>query len=82
MRVDFNTIATLLVINFGFIGLGNGGDHDLTAGAGLYGNGPILRIDGDVGVRTDVEPIFLAGLGDSRRCQTSCQRKRYNGGLL
>ena len=74
--------AALLIIDFGFVGLRNGSYHDLAAGTGLYGNSSVLRVDGNVGIGTDVEPIFLARLGHRHRSQTGGQRESYNGGLL
>ena len=63
MRGDFNPIAVLLLVNFNFIGNERGSYDNFVGVAGPHGNCAVLRVDGNICVRTHRKTVFLLGLG-------------------
>ena len=73
MRCDFDAIAILLLVDFHLVGLQRGQNHYLVGAAGPDGDCTELGIDGDSGVGSHREAVFLMRFGERCRYQAGCQ---------
>src|ERR1700736_1220036 len=77
--LDLDAVADQVLVDFNFVGIAHGIDHDQVADRGFNRDRAVGVVDGDTGLGPDIETIFLVAFGDQRPGQHGGDGDKLDG---